>query len=183
VKKLFAVLNVLREGRRLNAVLLSCTCWNVLCGTRIAALWRGCPGWGRERHSEHSGRAFTGVDAACQRPGAKRSRKAFRALCGTGLDGPGSTPVPFSRFAIARLLSRRSLLLTRFRFVCVRVSRTACGLASRFSQSPKPPFVLVVFHREPCPEFVARIALRVSAHYRIDAGQSLDAHRMPHAWQ
>lgn len=59
----------------------------VLGGTRIAAL-KSLPGWGRERHSEHNGRAFTGVDAACQCPGAKRSRKAFRALGGTGLDEP-----------------------------------------------------------------------------------------------
>ena len=51
-------------------------------------LWRGCPDWGRERHSEHSGRVLTGVGTACQRPEAKRSRKAFRALCGTELDGP-----------------------------------------------------------------------------------------------
>ena len=62
-------------------------CQLVLHGTRIAAL-KGLPGWGRERHSEHNGRAFTGVDAACQCPAAKRSRKAFRALRGTGLDGP-----------------------------------------------------------------------------------------------
>ncbi len=55
--------------------------------TRIAAL-KGLPRWGRERHSEHSGRVLTGVGAACQRPEAKRSRKAFRALCGTELDGP-----------------------------------------------------------------------------------------------
>ena len=27
------------------------------------------------------------VGTACQRPEAKRSRKAFRALCGTELDG------------------------------------------------------------------------------------------------
>src|SRR5208337_40139 len=34
------------------------------------------------------GSFFTGVGAACQRPGAKRSRKAFRVLGGTGLDWP-----------------------------------------------------------------------------------------------
>ena len=47
----------------------------------------GLPRLGRERHSEDSGRVFTGVGAACQRLGAKRSRKAFRTLCETGLDG------------------------------------------------------------------------------------------------
>src|SRR5208283_1980097 len=54
---------------------------------KLLAALKGLPRWGRERHSEHSGRAFTGVGAACQRPGAQRSRKAFRVLCGTGLDG------------------------------------------------------------------------------------------------
>ena len=33
-------------------------------------------------------RTFTGVDAACPHPGAKRSRKAFRVLGRTGLNGP-----------------------------------------------------------------------------------------------
>ncbi len=67
--------------RRQGALLLS-----RLRRTRIAAL-KGLPRWGKERHSEHSGRAFTGVGAACQRPGAQRSRKAFRVLCEMGLDG------------------------------------------------------------------------------------------------
>jgi hypothetical protein len=48
-------------------------------GRGIAAL-KGLPRWGGERHSEYSGRAFAGAGAACQRPGAKRSRKAFRDL-------------------------------------------------------------------------------------------------------
>jgi hypothetical protein len=55
---------------------------------RLFAALKGLPRWGKERHSEHSASALTGVGAACQRPGAKRSRKAFRALCGTGLDAP-----------------------------------------------------------------------------------------------
>jgi hypothetical protein len=75
-------------ARRQGVLLLSRTDANlVLGGTRIAAL-KSLPRWGRERHSEYSGRASTGVDAACQYPGAKRSREAFRALGGTGLDEP-----------------------------------------------------------------------------------------------
>ena len=45
---------------------------------RSAAL-KGQPGLGRERHSEDSGRAFMGVNAACQRPGAERSAGARRS--------------------------------------------------------------------------------------------------------
>ncbi len=60
---------------------------------------------------------------------------------------------------MARFLSPRSLLLTRCRFVFVSVFRTACEIAARRSQSPKPPIVLVVFHRELCSEFAARVAL------------------------
>jgi len=88
-------------------------CQLVLGRTRIAVL-KSLPGWGRERHSEHSGRAFTGVDAACQCPGAKRSRKAFRALGGTGLDGLRPAPVPSSRFGMARLRSSRNPLANAF---------------------------------------------------------------------
>jgi hypothetical protein len=47
------------------------------------------------------------VGSACQRPGAKRSRKAFRALGERGLTGCDPRPYP----RMARLRSPRSLLL------------------------------------------------------------------------
>ena len=51
----------------------------------------------------------------------------------------------------------------------------------RRSQSSKPPIVLVVFHRELRSEFAARIALWDAHHYRTDAGQSPDMHRIRRA--
>ena len=51
------------------------------------------------------------------------------------------------------------------------VSRKACEIAARRSQSPRPPIVLVIFHRELCSEFAARVAILASVHYRTDAGQ------------
>jgi hypothetical protein len=74
----------LRDGRRTFVKPHEC---QLLFAGLGSPLGKRLPRWGRERHSEHSVRAFTGVGAACQRPGAQRSRKAFRVLCGTGLDG------------------------------------------------------------------------------------------------
>ena len=140
---------------------------------------KGRPGWGRERLSEHSGRAFTGVGAVCQRPGAKRSRQAFRVLCGTGLDGPRSAPVPSSGFGMARLLSRRSLPLTRSAsfFSEVFLGQLA-GLPHAFHSHQNRPLVLILSHREPCSEFAARVALRLRSppdRRRTKPGRAPDA--------
>jgi len=60
---------------------------------------------------------------------------------------------------------------------CERFSDSLRDYRTRRSQSSKPPIVLVVFHRELCSEFAARVALRASVHSPTDAGQSPDAHR------
>ena len=138
---------------------------------------KGLPRWGIERHSEHSGGPFTGVGTACQRPGAKRSRRRPAFFAGRGLTGRGPRPYPLPASDWLGSCRPRTLLLTRCRFVFVSVSRKACEIVARRSQSPKPPIVLVVFHRELCSEFAARVALRASAHYRTDAGQSPDVRR------
>ena len=66
---------------------------------------KGLPRWGRERHSEHSGRAFYGRGHSLSTPRSEAQPKASRVLCGTGLDGSWSAPVPSSRFGLARFLS------------------------------------------------------------------------------
>jgi hypothetical protein len=60
--------------------------------------------------------------------------------------------------------------------------RAVCEIAVLRSQSPKPPIVAVVFHRESCSEFAARAVVRASVHRRTDAEHSPNTHRTdPHA--
>ena len=75
------------------------------------------PGSGRERHSEHGGRAFYGRGPRPVNAPSEAQPKASRVLCGTGLDRSWLAPVTSSGFGMARFLSPRTLLLTRCRFV------------------------------------------------------------------
>ncbi len=63
-----------------------------------------------------AGGPFTGVVHGLSTPRSEAQPKASRVLCGTGLDGSWSPPVPSSRFGMARFQSPGSLLLTGCRF-------------------------------------------------------------------
>jgi len=131
---------------------------------RSAAL-KGQPGLGRERHSEDSGRAFMGVNAACQRPGAERSagarRSAFFAERGlTGRDPRAYPPATSEWLGYSHREAYRWRAYGSYFPKCFSESLRDC-------RTP----LTVIFHRELCSEFAARVAILASVHYRTDAGQ------------